>query len=106
MHISSKGLSISFWDFLIDNKGGDSGIRVEVGTLAASINNKSLNILLKENVHYNILLIKNLVESHDHLAQFKIDSETLSRIVATLIQGLSIQKMVEPRLSTQKILKI
>ena len=91
--------------FLIDNKGGSKGIRVDVSTLAASINDNELQHLVKENVHHNISLINQMIKGEKSLKHLDIKPEILSRIVIALIQGLSIQKMVEPTLSLEEIIK-
>lgn len=89
--------------FLIDNKGGDLGVKLETSLLAASLNDKALKEILKDKLYHDITLISNLLDNSD--INTSIDSTVLARVIIGAIQGISVQKMLDPKTSVQQILE-
>src|SRR5690606_2690656 len=86
---------------LIDKKGGDVGIKLEVSFLAASLNNNKLKEILKDKLHHDVSLVEKLIRKSD--INISIDEALLARIVIGAIQGLSIQKMLDPSVSLTNV---
>lgn len=88
---------------LIDKKGGDVGIKLEVSLLAASLNDNKLKEILRDKLHHDVSLVEKLIRKSDF--HDLVDKALLARVIVGAIQGLSIQKMLDPDISTKNIFK-
>ena len=89
--------------FLVDKKGGDVGVKLEVSLLAASLNDNALREILLDKLKHDISLVASLLENSD--INTGIDSRVLAQVIIGAIQGLSVQKMLNKNTSIQKILE-
>lgn len=87
--------------YLIDKKGGDTGIKLEVSLLAASLNDNTLKETLKDKLHHDISFVERLLKNSD--LNTSTDKTLLARVIIGAIQGLSIQKMLDPEVSMKNI---
>lgn len=88
---------------LIDKEGGDAGVKLEVSLLAESLNNDTVKEILLDKLRHDIKLVSRLLDTSE--INTYMDKTVLSRIIIGAIQGLSIQKMLDPSTSLQKILE-
>lgn len=88
--------------FLIDKKGGDVGIKLELSLLAATLNDDTLKAILKEKLHHDVFFVERLLKNSG--IKTSLDKNLLARLIIGVIQGLSIQKMLDPEVSMKDIL--
>ena len=89
--------------FLIDKKGGAKGIQLEITLLAASLNDNTLRKILLNKLQHDIAVVESLLQKSS--SNISMDETAVARIIIGAIQGLSIQKMIDPGFSMQKVVK-
>jgi len=82
----------------MDKSDGTSGIRVDVSIWSAALNDKKLMKLTQEAFSRTTKQLSSVIRSkrHNPRKKFDLSPDGLAQVLISLIQGLTIQKMLNP----------